>query len=189
LVIPVKESDVGELERQAEVDREILGAGVALLEDLEAHEPDDARHAVAVAVELVEGRVRGFVDVHLDAVHELLKISFRNPVLAELAWAAGRYRIPETYFQELMDGVEMDIDKSSYATFDELYGYCYRVASVVGLMCLEVFEYRDARTKNFAIHLGLAFQLTNITFLHRNHQSRLKRCRALERSWGFQRHQ
>jgi phytoene synthase len=85
-----------------------------------------------------------------------------NPVLAELAWAAGRYRIPETYFQELMDGVEMDIDKSSYATFDELYGYCYRVASVVGLMCLEVFEYRDARTKNFAIHLGLAFQLTNI---------------------------
>ena len=85
-----------------------------------------------------------------------------DPVLKELAEAARRWRIPEEYFQQLMDGVEMDIDKRSYATFDELYAYCYRVASVVGLMCLEIFEYREPKTKEYAVNLGLAFQLTNI---------------------------
>jgi phytoene synthase len=65
-------------------------------------------------------------------------------------------------FDDLVDGVEMDLDGTRYATFDELVGYCRRVASAVGMMCIEVFGCRDSRSREYAFNLGLALQLTNI---------------------------
>src|SRR5204863_1081201 len=60
------------------------------------------------------------------------------------------------------DGVEMDLQRSRYETFDELVGYCRRVASAVGVMCIEVFGCRDSRSRDYAFNLGLALQVTNI---------------------------
>jgi phytoene synthase len=73
-----------------------------------------------------------------------------------------QYEIPKTYFDELISGVEMDLSKNRYGTFEDLETYCYRVASVVGLICIEIFGYTDQSTKNYAINLGVALQLTNI---------------------------
>ncbi len=65
-------------------------------------------------------------------------------------------------FDDLVDGVEMDLRHKQYQTFDELAGYCRRVASTVGLICIEIFGARDSRSKDYAFNLGLALQLTNI---------------------------
>lgn len=73
-----------------------------------------------------------------------------------------RYRIPELPFQELINGMEMDLTKSRYANFDELRLYCHRVAGVVGLMMTPVLGYRDERCLPYAADLGVAMQLTNI---------------------------
>ncbi len=72
------------------------------------------------------------------------------------------YDIPRTYLDEVINGVEMDITKFRYATFDELSEYCYRVASAVGLICIEIFGYTNPCARQHAIDLGLAMQLTNI---------------------------
>jgi phytoene synthase len=72
-----------------------------------------------------------------------------------------RYQLTRQSFEDLIDGVEMDLDRARYATFDELYEYCWRVASTVGFMCLEIFGVRDAG-RDYALNLGLALQLTNI---------------------------
>lgn len=79
-----------------------------------------------------------------------------------LADAVSRYRIPRSYFEELLEGVAMDLTVSRFATFDDLYHYCYRVASVIGLICIEVFGYREPVARQYAIDMGLALQLTNI---------------------------
>ncbi|HLJ56007.1 MAG TPA: phytoene/squalene synthase family protein [Chthonomonadaceae bacterium] len=75
-----------------------------------------------------------------------------------------KFAIPAQYFHDLIDGTEMDLTKSRYETFDELHGYCYRVASVVGFVCLHVwgFEPDNGRALAYAEDCGLAFQLTNI---------------------------
>ena len=65
-------------------------------------------------------------------------------------------------FDDLVDGVEMDLRHHRYQTFDELSGYCRRVASTVGLICIEIFGARDSRSRDYAFNLGLALQLTNI---------------------------
>jgi phytoene synthase len=65
-------------------------------------------------------------------------------------------------FDDLVDGVEMDLHRSRYQTFDELIEYCRRVASAVGVMCIEVFGCRDSRSRDYAFNLGLALQITNI---------------------------
>jgi phytoene synthase len=85
-----------------------------------------------------------------------------HPVAVSLADHARRLAIPQEYFEELIAGVEMDLTTSRYATFDDLYRYCYRVASVVGLICLHVFGTRSSLARDYAVNLGLAFQLTNI---------------------------
>jgi len=72
------------------------------------------------------------------------------------------YSIPQKYFLDLIKGVEMDLTKNRYHTFDELHRYCYKVASVVGLICAEVFGYQNAVTLGYAVDLGIALQLTNI---------------------------
>jgi phytoene synthase len=85
-----------------------------------------------------------------------------DPILPALADTAQRFAIPRHLFQELLDGTEMDQNRTRYETFDELYQYCYHVASVVGLIVLPVFGYRDEAAKEPAEACGIAFQLTNI---------------------------
>ncbi len=72
------------------------------------------------------------------------------------------FRLTRTPFDDLVDGVAMDLSRSRYETFDELIGYCRRVASAVGLICIEIFGCRDSRSRDYAFNLGLALQLTNI---------------------------
>ena len=83
-------------------------------------------------------------------------------VTRRLAKTLEQFPMPKAYFEELISGCEMDLVKSRYQTFDDLYLYCYRVASVIGLMCIEVFTYNNADTREFAVNLGIALQLTNI---------------------------
>jgi phytoene synthase len=73
-----------------------------------------------------------------------------------------RYKLPFSLFDELIRGVEMDLDIKRYETFQELEQYCYRVASVVGLLSIEIFGYKDPTCRIYADHLGKALQLTNI---------------------------
>jgi phytoene synthase len=85
-----------------------------------------------------------------------------DPVLIALKDAATRYCIPRAYFEGLIEGMEMDVRKQRYVTFEDLRTYCYRAASVIGLICIEIFGYQDPRAKIFATDLGIAMQLTNI---------------------------
>ena len=84
------------------------------------------------------------------------------PVTISLAEHVKELSIPQTYFDELIKGVEMDLTASRYASFQDLSLYCYRVASVVGLICLHIFGPTSARAQDYAVALGMAFQLTNI---------------------------
>jgi squalene synthase HpnC/squalene synthase HpnD len=85
-----------------------------------------------------------------------------HAILPALADTMTRFSIPARYFHDLILGAEMDLTVTSYATFDRLSEYCYRVAGTVGLTCLHVFGFRDPRAPDLAERLGLAFQLTNI---------------------------
>lgn len=84
------------------------------------------------------------------------------PIMISLAHHVKRLSIPKAYFDELIKGVEMDLVTTRYRTFEELSLYCYRVASVVGLICLHVFGPTSAHAQDYAVDLGMAFQLTNI---------------------------
>ena len=79
--------------------------------------------------------------------------------LAPLVASFGLTRQP---FESLIEGVEMDLGSRRYETFDDLYEYCIRVASAVGLVCLEIFGSREPSSRQYAIDLGVALQLTNI---------------------------
>ena len=83
-------------------------------------------------------------------------------ILNRLSATAKRFRIPVELFYDLIRGVEMDLTTNRYETFEDLRAYCYHVASTVGLMCLEIFRPRNEQTKEYAINLGIALQLTNI---------------------------
>jgi len=72
------------------------------------------------------------------------------------------FNLPREPFDDLIDGVAMDLQRDRYETIEELLEYCRRVASAVGLVCIEIFGCRDPRAKEYAINLGLALQLTNI---------------------------
>ncbi|MGA8145609.1 MAG: squalene synthase HpnC [Candidatus Acidiferrales bacterium] len=85
-----------------------------------------------------------------------------HAILPALADSIARFKIPTRYFHDLILGAEMDLTVNSYATFDQLSEYCYRVAGTVGLTCLHVFGFQDPRDPDLAERLGLAFQLTNI---------------------------
>jgi phytoene synthase len=84
------------------------------------------------------------------------------PLLNQLSATAHRFNIPVEHFYELIHGMEIDLVKTRYRTFDELREYCYLVASSVGLMCRQIFGYRNESTRDYAINLGIALQLTNI---------------------------
>jgi phytoene synthase len=85
-----------------------------------------------------------------------------HPVSRALAAALPHFNLPQEHLLEIIDGMEMDLDRVRYQDFKALHLYCYRVASVVGLLAAEIFGYRDRRTLKYAHDLGLAFQLTNI---------------------------
>ena len=86
----------------------------------------------------------------------------RGPVFAALDDARAGFDIPLRLFEEVIEGVEIDLVQSRFDTFDDLREYCYKVASVVGLICIEVFGYEDPKAREYAVDMGLAMQLTNI---------------------------
>ena len=110
---------------------------------------------------------RAELGVMMDSWKERLKACYRgehnnDPIM--IAWqdTLRSYSIPLELPLDLMEGVTMDIDFKPFQTFDDLYVYCYKVASVVGLMCSEIFGYSDKKALDHAIELGIAMQLTNI---------------------------
>jgi phytoene synthase len=101
---------------------------------------------------------------------ELTRCFDRSPSAAPPTTRQGRalrpliatFGLPRRPFEDLMDGVEMDLARDRYGTIDELLEYCRRVASAVGLVCIEIFGCRDQGSRDYAINLGIALQLTNI---------------------------
>jgi 15-cis-phytoene synthase len=122
-----------------------------------ARQVDD--EADTVGVENLPARLA----VHRERISRCIRgESGDDPILRVLAEAIERYSIPERELQMLVDGVEMDFSRSTYATFAELRDYCNLVASVVGRMCVRIFGFSDPVALARADDLGLALQLTNI---------------------------
>lgn len=113
---------------------------------------------------------RAKLSAWLDAWHGVLRgEATSDPVFIALADARARFEISPALLDELVDGTAMDLQRvtdagkyDTYGTFDDLYRYCYLVASVVGLVCIRIFGYTDARAEKLAEETGIAFQLTNI---------------------------
>ncbi|HSE93361.1 MAG TPA: presqualene diphosphate synthase HpnD [Methylomirabilota bacterium] len=85
-----------------------------------------------------------------------------QPIARQLRAAVQRYPIPRAALEAIIEGVAMDVDGVTFETAEDLYPYCYRVASAVGLASIEIFGYTDPRAREYAVSLGLALQLTNI---------------------------
>jgi len=83
-------------------------------------------------------------------------------LLKDLNNITNKFKIPEQPFFDLIKGMELDLIQNRYKTFEDLYKYCYYAASTVGLMTIGIFGYKNEKTIDFAINLGIAFQLTNI---------------------------
>jgi phytoene synthase len=96
----------------------------------------------------------------LDAVYNGAETS--HPVVLKLREAVSRFAIRREDMEAIIDGCAMDITQSRYQTWDELRTYCYRVASAVGLICIEIFGYCSPKAREYAVDLGIALQLTNI---------------------------
>ena len=91
-----------------------------------------------------------------------LKGDYDSPIFPALADTVDRYRLPPGYLYALIDGVEMDVDRNRYETFEELSDYCYKVASVVGLCCIRIWGFTGEQATEPAVKCGIALQLTNI---------------------------
>jgi 15-cis-phytoene synthase len=85
-----------------------------------------------------------------------------HPIARQLATAVRRFSLPRAALEAIVEGCEMDLVRTTYETFEDLAPYCYRVASAVGLCCIEIFGYTDPRAREYAVNLGVALQLTNI---------------------------
>jgi 15-cis-phytoene synthase len=96
------------------------------------------------------------------ALDRALTGEFNHRLHPALADTVATYRIPRAYLEAALDGVQMDVEPIAYETFDDLYRYCYRVASVVGLACIHIWGFTNERAKHHAEKAGIAFQLTNI---------------------------
>jgi phytoene synthase len=104
---------------------------------------------------------------HFNECRAMLRRAFEgdtsgHPMLPALADTAKVFSIPVEYFYDLIEGTEMDLTIKRYETFDQLYHYCYHVASVIGLFCIHIFGFKDPTAKQYAEYRGIAFQLTNI---------------------------
>ncbi|MGO8792836.1 MAG: presqualene diphosphate synthase HpnD [Terriglobia bacterium] len=98
----------------------------------------------------------------LDACYAQDASRLDAPELRALAEAIKRFKIPRKPFEDLILGLEMDLTGARYQTFEELSLYCYRVASTIGLICIEIFGYQNPRARDYAVNLGMALQLVNI---------------------------
>ena len=97
-----------------------------------------------------------------DTIRETFSGNPQHPVQKALVPAIENFELPQEYFLELIDGMEMDLNRNRYATFEELSLYCYRVAGVVGLLAAKIFGFQNSTVLEYAKNLGTAFQLTNI---------------------------
>lgn len=97
-----------------------------------------------------------------NSINSIYSRKENSKLLKPLVKTIDRFLIPKQYFTTLIDGCKSDLINYRYETFDDLKKYCYSVASIVGLTCIEIFGYKYEETKNYAINLGYAFQLTNI---------------------------
>ena len=95
-------------------------------------------------------------------IRQLYASNPQHPVTKALLPAIHAYKMDEEHFLEIIDGMEMDLDQNRYTDFKQLQLYCYRVASVVGLLSVQIFGYTNRNTLKYAHDLGMAFQLTNI---------------------------
>ncbi|MDH5183107.1 MAG: presqualene diphosphate synthase HpnD [Gammaproteobacteria bacterium] len=86
----------------------------------------------------------------------------QHPVGQAIQTLLPHYDLPQALFEQIIDGMQMDLEQNRYADFASLSGYCYRVAGVVGLLSSKIFGYQHADTEKYAVQLGLALQLTNI---------------------------
>ncbi len=136
--------------------------------------PDEKRNAI-IALYAFCREVDDIVDMHSEPHIKVTKINWwrteieqlfnkqpQHPITRALLPVTEQYKLPKEYFLEILNGMEMDLQQVRFKNFKELSLYCYRVASVVGLMSAEVFGYKDRITLKYAHDLGMAFQLTNI---------------------------
>lgn len=112
-------------------------------------------------------RTHGELINELDSLREELSLSYKygeseHPILRAYIVAAKEYNIPSNYAFDLVDGVQMDLEFKGYDSYDELYVFCYKVASVVGLMMTYILGFKDDHTLKYAEMLGAGMQLTNI---------------------------
>ena len=110
----------------------------------------------------LEAKQRGLREHRAEMDRALAGQEDSNPIWPAFRHTVASYGIPPRYLHDLLSGAEMDLSIASYATFESLREYCYRVAGTVGLCCLHVFGFHDAHAPEFAEKLGIAFQLTNI---------------------------
>ena len=111
----------------------------------------------------IDEKRHAFTDVrHSLQAREINHTGEHAPMYRALHDAARAYNIPYCLFEEILQGVETDMVKSRFADFDELREYCYKVASVVGLVCIKIFGYEDPKAEEYAVEMGIAMQLTNI---------------------------
>ncbi|PCJ31294.1 MAG: squalene synthase HpnD [Gammaproteobacteria bacterium] len=105
---------------------------------------------------------RAQLDWWREEVQRTFKNEATHPVGKALQIALENFDLHEEYFVEIIDGMAMDLEQFSYADFSQLALYCHRAASVVGLLSVEIFGYKDRKTLKYAENLGMALQLTNI---------------------------
>lgn len=118
--------------------------------------PDSTAHDQA------EAKARLELDKWRAEIDRLYAGEPTNPITRNLEKVLERFPMPKMYYEEMINGCEMDLSRHRYETFDELYQYCYRVAAITGLMCVEIFTYKSQQTREYAVSLGIALQLTNI---------------------------
>lgn len=136
--------------------------------------PPDRRRAITALYAFCR-EVDDLVDENLDEnvartslawwhteVNAVYKGTPQHPVTRALVPVVKQYNLPQNHFHEIIDGMEMDLQQHRYADFVALQKYCYRVASIVGMLAAKIFGYTDPDTIKYAQDLGLAFQLTNI---------------------------
>ena len=114
-----------------------------------------------LATEEANRRIASFRSA-LDACYTGRGTALEEPAIAALSESIREFSIPRQPFEDLILGLEMDLKGARYETFDDLSLYCYRVASTIGLIAIEIFGYTAPRTHDYAVNLGKAMQLVNI---------------------------
>lgn len=115
------------------------------VDSMQAHSKKEALNKINKSIETAYSKT---------PIEDNLLLSFRHTVI--------KYAIPKEYFDELIEGMRMDLTQASYNNFNELYSYCYRVAGIVGLIMLRILGTREKSAEEFALSLGIAMQITNI---------------------------